>query len=97
MLKTFISNQTANSLSIAERTKCINKYKTNLLIEDLDKDEGYYQDLRIYLERINNEEIKEQRKDTGKGMSVPAPAMVPVIQKESDFVAFIKNQTKTEG
>ena len=97
VLKTFISNQTANSLSIAERTKCINKYKTNLLIEDLDKDEGYYQDLRIYLERINNEEIKEQRKDTGKGMSVPAPAMVPVIQKESDFVAFIKNQTKTEG
>ena len=97
VLKTFISNESANSLSIAERSKCIKKYKTKMLIEDPDKDEDYYRDLRNYLERINSEEIKEQRKDIGKGMSVQAPAMVPVIQKESDFVAFIKNQTKTEG
>jgi hypothetical protein len=93
VLKTFISNETANSFSITERSKCIKKYKINLLIEDPDNDEEYYQDLRNYLERINNEEIKEQRKDTGKEMPVHAPAMVPVIQKESDFVAFIKNQT----
>jgi hypothetical protein len=97
VLKTFISNETAKSLFIADRSECIQKCKTTLLIKGSDKDEGHYQDLRDYLERINNEGIKEQRKDLGKGMSVQAPAMLPVIQKESDFVAFIKNQTKTKS
>ena len=97
VLKTFISNETANSLSNADRSECIQKCKTTLLIKGSDKDEVYYQDLRNYLERINNEEIKKKEKDKVKGMSVKMPEMVSVIQKESDFVAFIKNQTKTEG
>ena len=93
--KTFIRNENACYRSVSERTKMINEIDNKLLNEEPDGDEEYYQDLKIYLESLNKEATNEKKNEKERVLILQKPKFEPVVQRESDFVAFIKNQAKT--
>ena len=95
VFKTFIRNETANLSSISERIKLINNLKNALLIKDTEGDNRYYQDLKLYLESLNKEEMNEKKNENESVLTLLKPKIEPIVQSKSDFVAFIKNQAKT--
>ena len=73
----------------------INEIDNKLLNEEPDGDEEYYQDLKIYLESLNKEDTNEKKNEKERVLTLQKPKFEPVVQRESDFVDFIKNQAKT--